>query len=140
TLALQASAKYLARRGTPRALADLAGHDCILFRAQNGVARWTLSGPAGTESVEVRGPVTADDFAFVRKAALAGGGIAFMPVVGASRVAPRAEGRLVRVLPQYTGPSAAIHVVSPSSRFVPRRVTLFREALVDGLLRVLAQG
>ena len=55
---LCAAPSYLARRGMPRSLPDLASHDCLLYRERHqtfGV--WRLQGPCGTESIKVTGPV-----------------------------------------------------------------------------------
>jgi DNA-binding transcriptional LysR family regulator len=49
---------------------------------------------------------------------------------------PRAEdirsGALVRVLPDYELHDLSISVVMPSNRHLPRRVALFRDALIEG--------
>ncbi len=61
-LGLYASPAYLKARGRPRSLADLADHDCVLFRGKHGKALWRLEGPHGEPaSVEVRGPINVDD-------------------------------------------------------------------------------
>lgn len=123
---LFASKAYLARAGAPARLSDLAGHACLLFRGQD---RWTLAGPRGAESVEVSGPVSADDMAVLREAAAHGAGIALLPFVAA----PGAGARLVRVLPAYEQRGAPAQLVYPSARFVPRRVQLLRDAILAGV-------
>jgi len=42
-----ASPRYLKRRGRPRSVAELASHECLLFRSPAGGAVWELVGPAG---------------------------------------------------------------------------------------------
>src|SRR5208282_1323174 len=84
------------------------------------------------ERVDVRGPVSADDYAFVRQMLLAGGGIGLVPWTTCAQDIDR--GRLVRVLEEYAAPGGALHVVYPSSRYVPQRVALLRDFLVKGLL------
>jgi len=128
---LFASPAYLDARGTPSALTDLASHDCVLFRPKRGQGEWTLIGPAGQTRLTVRGPVAADDFTFLREAVLAGAGIGLLPAVQCEQDVAR--GRLVRLLPSYSGPSAPLHVVWPASRHVPKRVVLVREWLVKSL-------
>jgi DNA-binding transcriptional LysR family regulator len=126
---LYASKAYLARSGTPKKLADLEKHTCVLFRATNGRIRWQLEGPRGPESVEVSGPIVADDMTFLREAILAGGGIGFMP-------APNLRGaNLVRVLPEYGMHGVPAHIVYPSARYVPQRVALLRDAFVEEIPR-----
>jgi DNA-binding transcriptional LysR family regulator len=129
--ALYAAPSYLARRGTPGQVADLAAHDCVMFRADQGRTRWTLTGPSGDETVEVRGPISADDFAFVHQAALRGVGIALLPQFIAQ--ASVARGELVRVLPERLGLRGLWHLVYPSSRYLPRRAALFRDFVLSEL-------
>ena len=76
SLGIFASANYLRKRGRPKSLAELAQHDCVLFRGKNGKCEWRLTGPDGEERVTVRGPVNADEMAFVQQAVAAGLGIA----------------------------------------------------------------
>jgi DNA-binding transcriptional LysR family regulator len=121
-----ASPKYLARRGEPKTVEELAQHDCVLFRAANGKASWELVRFDGTiASAEVTGPVATDDLSFVRKAVLAGCGIGFLPTF----ICGRAElsGKLVRVLGDWSLNGAVLHLAYPSARFVPQRVVILRE-------------
>ena len=128
---LLAAPGYLRRRGTPKAVAELAGHDCVLFRARRGHSRWDLTGPKGVERVEVSGPVSADDLAFIRQMLLAGVGIGLVPWTTCAQDIEK--GRLVRVLPGHATPLGALHVVYPSNRYMPQRVALVRDFLVQGL-------
>lgn len=77
---LVAAPAYVARRGMPRRLSDLARHDCLLFRAVRGQQRWTLSRKGKAESVEVHGPVNVHEPSFILPLSIAGTGIALMPV------------------------------------------------------------
>ncbi|MBX3233966.1 MAG: LysR family transcriptional regulator [Labilithrix sp.] len=131
-LGLYASAKYLARRGAPASLADLAQHDCVLLQTDSGPMTWKLVGPDGDEhAVEPRGSISADDISFMKKAVLAAGGIALLPLFLCAR--EEASGKLVRVLPDYRLGGSDLHVVYPSVRYVPQRVVAFRDYLVREL-------
>lgn len=131
-LRLCASPSYLARRGTPRSTQDLASHDAVLFRAKHGRARWTLECKQEKASVDVRGSVSADDFAFLVAATASGAGIALLPRFTAE--SEIRSGRLVRVLPTHTSrPGGAIYVVHPSTKHVPRKVAAFRDFLIESL-------
>jgi DNA-binding transcriptional LysR family regulator len=135
-LGLFASPDYLEGRGRPRRVADLAHHDCILYRAGGGKATWRLQGRHGEERVSVQGRVDADELTFVRGMLLAGSGIGFVPVY---LFAPLVEsGQLERVLPQYAHHGSAIHIVWPSRRFEPAAVSLFRDAIASSLSITLA--
>lgn len=134
-LALYASPAYLARRGSPRRLADLAQHDCVLFRGSAGILPWRLTGPRGPETVRVSGPVTTDDLDFVASLVLAGAGIGMLSDVASDPLVER--GALARLLPGYSLRGGAVYVVSPPLRHMPARVALLRDHLIAELPRAL---
>jgi DNA-binding transcriptional LysR family regulator len=132
---LHASPRYLARAGAPATTGDLSKHRCVLFRPGGSSAGWTLKGPSGEEVVDVKGPVTVDELSFARRAVLAGVGIGLLPAFLCARDVER--GRLVRVLPWYVAPGPPLHLVYPSARYLPHRVGVFRDFLVEALGRKL---
>jgi DNA-binding transcriptional LysR family regulator len=132
---LYASPKYLARKGTPKTTADLASHDCLVFRAHSGTSAWLLVDEDGRETtVEVDGSVAADDLMFVHSMMVNGAGIGLVPEFLCEP--ELAKGRLVRVLPKLALKGVMCHLVYPSARFVPQRVVIFR----DFVLRELIAG
>jgi len=134
-LALFAAPAYLARRGHPRRLSDLGKHDCLVHRSGRGIFPWRLSGPRGTETVTVAGPVIADDFPIIMRLAVKGLGIALLPEQACG---PQlASGALARVLPAYAVRGGSIQIVSPPLRYVPARVALLREHLIRELAPAL---
>jgi DNA-binding transcriptional LysR family regulator len=126
---LVAHRDYLKRHGTPKSLADLARHECVLFRARNGRSEWKVHGPDGEESVQVRGHLVGSDYSFVMGAVVAGMGIGFVPAAAL----PCDTSQVVHVLPEYAGPAATLHLVYPSSRLLPQRVALLRDFLLENL-------
>ncbi len=128
---LFASEAYLARRGTPRRLAQLTEHDCVLFRGTRGKARWTLEGKRGKESVEVRGPINVDDLGSACQLVVRGVGIGLIPTMFAHR--EFSGGTLVRVLPSLQADGAAVYLVHPRTPHLPRRVALLRDHLYTSL-------
>jgi len=133
--ALFAAPAYLRRRGRPRTFAELAKHDCVLYRAPLGRTTWRFQGPRGEESVEVVGRITSDEMWFVTRAAVAGMGIAMLPSSPAGETLVGAD--LVRVLPDYVMSGTGLHLVFPSSRFLPARVALLRDFLIEHLKATL---
>jgi len=132
---LFASSRYVARRGAPKTLAELEQHDCAILRTDAGAMAWKLTSTTGEEhTVPVRGSISADDISFLKKAVLAGGGIALLPLF----LVPREEqsGKLVRVLPDWRFTGSMLHVVYPSARYVPQRVVAFRDYLVRELGKI----
>jgi DNA-binding transcriptional LysR family regulator len=134
-LGLYASSKYIKRRGVPKTLAELAEHDCILLHTETGTMPWKLTSSSGVEEVvDPHGAISADDISFMKKAVLAGGGIALLP----SFLVPREEqaGRLVRLLSEWRLTGSSLHVVYPSARYVPQRVVAFRDHLIRELGKI----
>jgi DNA-binding transcriptional LysR family regulator len=123
--ALYASKDYLERNGTPRRVADLASHRCVVFRARK--TRWTFEGPRGEESAEVNAAVSTDDFSFALQSAASGAGIALLPSFVAER---GGAGKIVRVLRRHVSRGAPLHLVYPAGRYLPQRVAIFRDFLV----------
>ena len=126
-----ASPRYLERRGVPRAVVALAEHECVLFRSSSGQAVWKLIGPQGAETVEVRGPISADDHHMVRAAAAAGQGLALLPIVTCAGGATVTD--LRRVLARHAAEGPPLHLVYPSARLVPKRVALLRDQILREL-------
>ena len=131
--ALFASKDYVARRGVPRTLEELVGHDHVVFRPQRGRGRYVLE-PSGRErgekvTVEVACRLGGDDFSFVRSAVLAGAGIGLVPMFMAHE--EMSQGKLVRVLPEWAWRDGAFYLLHASGRHVPRKIAVFREFLIE---------
>jgi len=73
-----ASPDYLARRGVPRTIEDLEGHDGI-FYSNRGGADWRLIGPDGVHLIRAKGRLILNNGDLMREAAMAGQGICLMP-------------------------------------------------------------
>jgi DNA-binding transcriptional LysR family regulator len=133
--ALFASPAYLDRRGRPKKIADLAEHDCVLFRARNARQSWDLEGPKGVETVEVGGPLGSDDFMFNLRLIEAGVGIGVLPMF----IGCQHKEQLERVFPKHLyGAAGQLYVVMPSASFIPARVSVTRDFLVEHLQKLLA--
>lgn len=109
---LCAAPAYLARRGVPRTLADLAAHDCLVIKERDhpfGV--WRLDNGRETQSIKVRGPLSSNNGEIVMQWALDGCGIALRSAWDAGPLLQ--AGQLVQVLPEYRQ-QAAVWAVYPS--------------------------
>ena len=131
---LYAAPSYLAARGQPAALAELARHDAVLLNCTGG--RWELTGPDGAASVHVSGLLAADHLGFVVDATIAGLGIALLPVF--SVAAHVQAGTLVAVLPAYHSRSH-MQLLAHGTRTLPHRVNLLRDFLIERMSRACAQ-
>ncbi|WP_398494909.1 LysR family transcriptional regulator [Variovorax sp.] len=119
-----ASPSYIAVHGAPATLQDLADHDCVTAAHPSGRATWRLVGPDGTEEeVQVTGRFSGNTAQALRKAAVAGLGIALLPP-SMGRVDVEA-GRLVPVLPQYQRTGQGLTVLYPSRKHLPLAVSAF---------------
>ncbi len=121
---LCAAPAYLARAGTPQALADLQRHALLIH---NG-SEWRLEGPEGPESVRVASRLRTNSSEVVREAVLAGSGIALRSTWD---IGPELKSAaLVRVLPQYASSRRlAVHAVYPSRRHVEQKLRVFVDFL-----------
>lgn len=121
-----ASPGYLARRGAPAALADLAAHQLLRGHGPDGTPQrwWPLRGGG---RVPVDGAFACNDQRALQEAALADGGVALLDERSAARAL--ADGRLVRVLAPQLGTRLQLHAVFTRRTLQPARVRAFVEAL-----------
>ncbi len=127
-----ASPAYLAARGAPASLQDLANHDCVTSPHPSGYSTWHLTGPEGVEEdVLVSGPFSGNTAQSLRKATLAGLGIALLPPTMA-RLDVQA-GLLVPVLPHYQHTNHGLSVLYPSRRHLPLAVSAFIGLMTEKL-------
>lgn len=126
---LVASPAYVARQGVPDTLQDLAGHDCLVFGHPSGKATWRVTGPDGAQAeVQVSGRFSGNTAQALRKAALAGLGIALLPSTLTQR--DLRAGLLVPVLPEYRRQGHGVHMVYPSRRYLPLAVSAFMDLVI----------
>ncbi|GGC59901.1 LysR family transcriptional regulator [Chelatococcus reniformis] len=118
---LCAAPSYLAERGAPTRLADLARHHLL---AATGQLPWRLDGPDGPALLAGESRVRTNSSEVVRELALAGAGIALRSLWDVSR--DIAAGRLDRILPAYEGSvDVGIYAVHPRGPLVPASVSAF---------------
>jgi DNA-binding transcriptional LysR family regulator len=122
---LCASPDYLACRGMPEKPADLVRHHCVIAGASASGAQWILDGPQGQETVTVHGRFAANEMQTVFAAAVAGYGVAQLPH-GLAETSIR-EGRLRRILEDYTTPAGGLYAVYPSNQHLSPLVRAFIE-------------
>ena len=130
---LYASPAYLKRKGTPLEPADLSWHVCLKHISSAGEALpWHLQ--KGSDSVVVmpQSPISSNSPQLQRDLGLEGMGIV---ALADSLVAEAiAQGRLVRVLPQWALPSATIWSVTPGRKLLPARTRAFMKMLAKEMV------
>ena len=121
-LHIYASPQYIAAHGTPRTNDDALRHHWITF--PNAAPPPPLPRPKAPRMIT-------DDIRLVHEMVRAGLGLGALPTFLASEDV--AGGRLVRVLPRLSLRSGAVYLVHPPSKHVPRKVTAFRDYLLERL-------
>ena len=113
-----AAPSYLARRGEPRAPADLVHHDCLHYSNIAPKDEWVFADGQGgaVQTVEVSGPLCANNGDVLREAALRGMGICAMPEFIAND--DLAAGRLKSVTRRLCRP---VHSTLGTLAFAPVR-------------------
>ena len=97
---LCAAPGYLQRRGTPRQLAELSSHDCLVIKERDHpFGLWQLQGPQGEQSVRVTGGLSTNHGEVAHQWCLDGRGILLRSYWDVHD--SLADGRLVPVLEDY---------------------------------------
>ncbi len=129
---LYASPAYLQERGSPKKLADLVGHACLLERLNGNEARslWTLYKGSERAQVRVSGPLVLNSIGLIRRLAVGGAGIALLP---ASLCGEELDaGTLMRVLRPWTAAPLPIYALT-ATRMMPARTRAFIDFLKSQL-------
>jgi DNA-binding transcriptional LysR family regulator len=118
---LCASPDYLAERGEPKELDDLASHDCLPFNSRNQRQGWRFRGEGGSWiKAALRSRLRLDSGEALRDCALAGLGITLLPDFLVAD--DLAAGRLREVLPDLKTDDVKIVTLYPDKRLLEPRV------------------
>jgi DNA-binding transcriptional LysR family regulator len=127
---LVCSPSYLAAHQAPTTLTDLAGHDCIRYTYYPYGDDWTFEVEGGRRShTKVSGSVVTNSAETLRYMAINGRAVALAPSFLVAE--DLAEGRLIRLLPEYRGVEFAINAVYPTRSHLPTKVRLFIDLLAE---------
>ena len=112
---LVASPGYVARRGRPADVDDVARHDCLLYAMAGRMHdKWTFTQAGKRRTVHVRGLLQSDDADVVRLLAIAGEGLTYKSWLDVA--ADVRAGRLVHLLDDVVGEPTPLHLVCPHRR------------------------
>lgn len=125
-----ASAQVLSKYGTPSRPQDLAGLPCIIDTNGRWMSNWQFSRENGEIfSVAVTGPIEVNSPLATRAAALSGLGFAILPDFIAE---PELKsGRLFSVLDSFVPTNGGIFAVYPHRRYLPAKVRVLVDFLVQ---------
>ena len=124
---LCASPAYLARRGTPRLIEDLAAHDCLVGSGRQW--HFTVEGEAVSWRPNARWQCNSGSA--VADAAIAGMGICHLPSFYVREAI--AKGALVPLLEDYRAPDETIWAVYPQRRHLLPKVRRLVDQLMAGM-------
>jgi DNA-binding transcriptional LysR family regulator len=122
------SPAYFKRAGRPKALADLARHNCLVTSTEDGVAdAWSFQDKGRAVAMKVGGNLQCNDGEVLTRWAIAGEGLAWRSAWEVSEEVKR--GRLVTVLDDYAMPGNNVYAVYAERRLLPAKVKFFIEFL-----------
>ncbi|MHB8348704.1 MAG: LysR family transcriptional regulator [Acidiferrobacterales bacterium] len=128
---LFAAPVYLERRGAPDQPGNLETHDTLAFAGGSHRARWALSSGNQQERVALQPRMRVNNVFAVRDGAVAGLGIAKLPLIVA---APAVQaGQLRPLLTDWSLPAVPVHAVFASARYLTPKVRGFIDLAVDAM-------
>jgi DNA-binding transcriptional LysR family regulator len=130
---------YLDAHGRPRHPLGLAEHRCIEYGHTNAPETWRFTHRNGkSATVRPSGPLRVNNGDAMIPALIAGTGLGVLPEFIARGAL--ADGRLERILPEWSLPSSSVHWVTPPGGQRPRRVEVLGEYLAASLAPPARRG
>lgn len=135
--AVCASPDYIARRGAPRAPADLASHECITFDRIDARDHWAFTDRGGAVDVRVRSRMTVSTAEAAIDCAVAGVGVTR---VLCYQIADHLKaGRLMRVLNAFEPRAMPVQLIYSGGGRVPMKLRAFLDYVGPRLRKSLAE-
>ncbi|EJK2114637.1 LysR family transcriptional regulator [Vibrio navarrensis] len=128
---LCASPSYVAKMGAPQKPADLADHNCLRYSYFRGGNEWLFLHQEQEFKVLPRGNFIVNNSEAIRRALIAGIGVAQMPtfIIGKELRC----GALVNLMPEYRLPEHFLYAVYPQRKHMPLKVRMFIDFLSEKL-------
>jgi DNA-binding transcriptional LysR family regulator len=124
-----ASPDYFQTHGTPVHPNDLRDHNCLTYGFLSTGNQWKLSGKDGDHWIQPSWTLCVNNAEVLRDAAVAGRGIALLPVfIGQDALQ---AGRLRTCLDDCHAPPLALYALYPPTRHLALKVRLFIDFLVE---------
>ena len=123
---LVASPEYVRRKGRPRKPQELVHHDYLRYAGRDDAVH--LSSRDGNVVLDLASRYRVNSAIALLDAVHSGAGIALHPCWMVDEALR--QGRLVRLLPKWTGPAQTAHIVHAPRRRLPMRVQAVMEYLV----------
>jgi len=130
---LCASKEYLERHGTPQKPGDLINHNCILYSYHSTINEWGFITNTEEEKVRISGNYQVNNSEALRESLVQGLGIGRLPTFIAGQHIK--NGSLVPVLQEYKMPQKTLYAVFPERQYLPEKVRVFIDYLIDNFDR-----
>ncbi|MCW4631147.1 MULTISPECIES: LysR family transcriptional regulator [Marinomonas] len=120
------SPSYVERHGEVRDLEALKDHNCLAYTYQaQGSFDWRFTRNGIEESVRISGSFATNNAQALRKAALAGFGIVYVP--RCSVYEDLQQGKLVAILTDYQPRRLGVYAIYPFTKYLPEKLRLLIE-------------
>lgn len=128
-LVVCAAPDYLSEHGIPESPDDLVRHSCLGYAYWSGRDHWRFEADGRQLDVQVDGRLRANNGTALRRAAVAGSGLILQPtfIVGDDL----RDGRLVRVLTEFTIKPLALYAVYAHRQYLSSKVRTFVDFLPE---------
>jgi DNA-binding transcriptional LysR family regulator len=130
-----AAPAYIKHFGKPMTPEELLNHNCLQYAYQTtGASEWEFKGINGNYIVKVSGNFSTDNAAALRKAALGGYGLAYVPRCLVYQ--DLLKGDLVDIFPEWVGKKLGIYAVYPFTRQPPLKIRMLIEHIRERYLSI----
>lgn len=120
--------EYFALNGVPKVASELVNHNCLAYSYQEtGAKEWLFKGENKPYTIKVNGNFTTNNASALRRAALFGQGLVYVPKVLVAK--DLKAGSLIEVLQEQVAKCLGIYAMYPYTRHQPIKVKLFIEHL-----------
>ncbi len=122
------SPDYFSKHPAPQSYTELNNHNCLTYSYQEtGADEWLFQRDDKTFTIKVSGNLVSNNASALRKAALYGQGLIYVPKVLVAD--DLYAGKLVQVLEHQVAKSLGIYAIYPYTKHQPTKVRLFIEHL-----------
>ena len=119
---------YLNKHGIPTHPTELEEHDCLIYKYEGqGAETWRFIENDTEFNMQVKGRIHSNNLDSLRRGALAGVGIAYLPRV--LICGDLDDGKLVSILSNFVGKKLGVYAVYPRSRQPDKKLNLLVEHL-----------
>lgn len=136
SLIMVASSTYLETNGTPLTPQDLVQHSCITINTASFRKNWELRFGSSSCSIAIQPRVVSNQMTGMISIAMQGAGIAFVP--GFLCHAHLKSGRLVRVLPEWTGEEFPVSILNTQGKSKALRLKIVTDRLAKEISKRLS--